>query len=117
MSKFFHLTKRTPQSPGKKRVSTYSGFDFKIIKVMICTLIFFFGVGYLLQVNSLATRGYKIKELEKRVEELKQEKSDLELETLSLQSMSAVQDKVNNLGMVVIEKADYLQPTPVAIAR
>lgn len=117
MSKFFHLSKRNPKSSSKKRFFIFSGFNFKFFNLVLGSLVFLLGIGYLLQINSLATRGYAIKDLEERVEELKQEKSDLELESLGLQSMSAVQDKVNDLGMVVVKNSDYLQPMPVVIAR
>ena len=71
----------------------------------------------MVQINGLATRGYQIKELESKIADLKQENSDLELEALSLQSMGAVKDKVDGLGLVAIGEVDYLQPTPVAVAR
>ena len=81
-------------------------------------LIIFSFVSYLIQVNSLATKGYQIKELEKQLNELMAEKADLELETLSLQSLSAVKDRINDLGMVASGQAEYLSiAAPVARAR
>ncbi len=80
-------------------------------------LIIFFGVSYLIQTNGLATKGYQIKELESKIAELKQEQADLELEALSLQSLGTVKEKVDQLGLVAVDKTDYLAPTPVALAR
>jgi len=55
--------------------------------------------------------------LEKKLNELNQASADLELEALSLQSMTQVKEKVEHLGMVTVSESDYLSMTPVAIAR
>ena len=91
--------------------------SIKTVNVVICTLIVVMTVGYLVQINSLATKGYKIKELENKITGLKKEQADLELEALSLQSMGTVAEKVQDLGMVMAGEPEYLAPTPVAMAR
>ena len=91
--------------------------SFKTLNIVVVALIVVIGVSYLVQINSLATKGYQIEELENRITELQQEQADLELEALSLQSMGVVKEKVDNLGMVLAGESDYLQPTPVAVAR
>lgn len=113
MSKFFHLAKKSTSA--RKNGSVI--INLKSANLMIGFLILFFGLGYLIQVNSLATKGYQIKELEKKITDLNQENSDLQLDALSLQSMGAVKDKVNELKMVSANETDYLQPTAVAVAR
>ncbi|MFA6322626.1 MAG: hypothetical protein WCX71_04085 [Candidatus Buchananbacteria bacterium] len=107
--------KRSRQSLGSRFLRL--GLDWSKANLIICFLIAFLGVGYLFQVNSLATKGYKIKELEQKVTDLKLEKSDLELEALSLQSVGSVKDKVGDLKMVSLGKEDYLADKPVALAR
>lgn len=89
----------------------------KLSNVVLVLLIVVFGLGYLIQINGMATKGYQIRDLEDRISELQQEKADLQLEALSLQSMGKVQEKVDNLGMVLANEAEYLMPTPVAVAR
>jgi len=116
MSKFFHLTKR-PVKKIKKLPGLKMNFKAKTLNVMMITLLISVGVVYLAQMNSLATKGYQIRELENEISELEQSRSDLELEALSLQSMGSVGEKVQDLGMIAVNEADYLQPTPVAVAR
>ncbi len=118
MSKFFHLSKRIHQSV-KPRRKFFSAMTIDIQKINIClaVLIAVCGVSYLVQINSLATRGYQIKELENKIADLSQEKGDLELQALSLQSMGTVQEKVNQLGLVAAGEPAYLMPAPVALAR
>ncbi len=83
---------------------------------LIC-LVAIFGLGYLVQTNDLATKGYEIRDLENKISKLQEEKSDLNLEALNLQSMGNINQKVNDLGMVLVNEAEYLMPTPVAVAR
>jgi cell division protein FtsL len=113
MSKFFHLSKKSKVSNSKMKLRV----NAKLSNVVLVLLIVVFGLGYLIQINGMATKGYQIRDLEDRISELQQEKADLQLEALSLQSMGKVQEKVDNLGMVLANEAEYLMPTPVAVAR
>ena len=117
MSKFFHLAKRPLKKIQRKRKFSFSFMNLPSLNFVVISLIIVFAVTYLVQINGLATKGYQIKELEKTVDGLKQEKADLELEALSLQSMGVVKAKVNELGMVITGEQEYLNPTPVAVAR
>lgn len=125
MSKYLFVTKKRfhPASKSKNNFSRKNRlsakfFISKLGGVFLAILIIFSFVSYLIQVNSLATKGYQIKELEKQLNELMAEKADLELETLSLQSLSAVKDRINDLGMVASGQAEYLSiAAPVARAR
>ena len=118
MSKFFHLSKKSSrQLERRKQILPAMKISIKALNLIIFSLIVVIGVSYLVQINGLATKGYKIKDLESRIAELNQEKADLELDALSLQSIGAVKDKVEGLGMVAIGETDYLIPTPVAVAR
>lgn len=116
MSKFFFLGKRPAKKNSHKRY-VLPKFDLKTINIVIIALIVIFGIGYLVQVNGLATKGYRIKDLEKRIADLQQEKSDLELNALSLQSVVRVKEKLADLNMVGAGNSEYLQEKPVALAR
>ncbi len=116
MAKFLHLS--------KKKVKRFNHFgvigllkENKPIKVIAGLVIIVFAVGYLMEINTLATKGYQIRELENKITALEQEKSDLELEALSLQSMGNVREKLAAADMVTSEGSDYLTATPVAYAR
>lgn len=119
MSKFFYLSKRSTKAVSKKRTSKRlpaGKLELKTINVVIGALILIFGVTYLTQINSLATKGYQIRELENQVADLQQENEDLELEALQLQSMGSVKDKVSGLNMVAVGNTDFLVVSPVAVA-
>jgi len=117
MSKFFHLTKKSKKIYRRKKMFPAMKIGLKTVNIVIVVLIAVVGISYLVQVNDLATKGYQIEELENRITELQQEGADLELNVLSLQSMGTVKERVDDLGMVLAGESDYLQPTPVAVAR
>lgn len=117
MSKFFHLTKKpATKICQRKKVFRKMKIDIKILNLVIIGLIVVMSITYLIQVNSFAVKGYKIKELEKKITELKQAGKSLELQVLNLQSMDNVQSKVDQLNMVAVGKTEYLMPTPVVLA-
>lgn len=70
---------------------------------MACSLII-----YLVQVNGLATKGYQIKELEQKIDELKKSSRELEGKSLELQSLSAISGKLKDLNMVESKEALYI---------
>ncbi|MDD2807108.1 MAG: hypothetical protein PHW95_01120 [Patescibacteria group bacterium] len=119
MTKFLSIgqaaKQKTPIRRNAKILKTKSKSKFFNFVMMTIIGVMFFG--YLVQVNSLATKGYQIKALQGKVTDLKQQQDDLQLQALSLQSMGAVQDKVNSLKMVDAGKSDYLVEKPVAVAR
>lgn len=118
MTKFFHLSKKSPKKFQRlKRLMPAMKTDIKTLNIIVAILIAVVGVGYLVEVNSLATRGYQIKDLETQLADLKQDQSDLQLDALSLQSMGTVSGKISGLDMVAAGQADYLSQTPVAVAR
>ena len=116
MSKFFLYGKNsfTKKQTPKIRMPKVK---IKVLNMLIIGLVVFFSVGYLVQVNSLAVKGYAIKELEGKISELKQDGKNLELQVLELQSIDNIKNKVSQLQMVDTGKVDYLMPTPVVVAR
>lgn len=87
------------------------------LNALLTIIIIVVGLTYLIQINSLATKGYEIKELENEIYTLELETSDLQSLTLELQSMNNIQTKVTQLNMVAVGQAEYLSPKPVARAQ
>jgi cell division protein FtsL len=117
MSKFIHLAHAAKRIPRAKKNIKFKNINWRTINIFLGFLVVLTFISYLIQINGLATKGYQIKELEQKIFELQQETADLELEALGLQSLNAVQDRVNQLEMVAVGQTEYLAPAPVAIAR
>ncbi|MDD4607090.1 MAG: hypothetical protein PHS07_01980 [Patescibacteria group bacterium] len=80
---------------------------FKIIIGMASLILF---VVYLMQVNFLATAGFKIQELKQDIQKLETNNQQLELQAMNLQSISRVKTISQELKMVSLENVDYLTP-------
>ncbi len=63
---------------------------------------------YLWQVNSVATSGYELKELEKKISILEKRHSKLLLQATELRALSRVEEKSRELGMVANDTIYYL---------
>jgi cell division protein FtsL len=116
MTKFINLSSNRFSKPRRSWAGVQ--FNSRIFGITITVFCVIALVGYLIEVNNMATKGYQIKELENRVAELKQEKADLDLQALSLQSVGNVKDKVESLGMVTASEAEFLpENAQVAMVR
>jgi cell division protein FtsL len=83
---------------------------------LLVALIIIFSFFYLWQINSLATKGYKVKELEDRVSELRETNKKLELQITELRSSDRITKEVENLQMVQVARVEYLRPDGTAVA-
>ncbi|MFA5188092.1 MAG: hypothetical protein WC460_01875 [Patescibacteria group bacterium] len=84
--------------------------------IMLTALILVTCACYLWQTNSLATKGYKIKELEDKVADLRKENKDLQLGITELRSTDRIAKEVENLQMVSVARIEYLQADGTAVA-
>lgn len=85
-------------------------------KILIFVLLIISGLAYFWQINSLSTRGFKIKELEKDIQQLKSDNQKLELEVTNEQSMFNLDEQIKSLNMVELTQVEYLRPTGPAVA-
>ena len=111
MSKFYSLNKINIQkhSPINRSRVSFRLIAPKFFGGLILFLIIFTTLFYIISVNSIATKGFKIEELEKRVSQLKVENKKLELETTSLQSIGNAEEIVKKLGLVKVSSVEYLK--------
>jgi len=66
-------------------------------------------IAYLAQVTGVVLKGYEIRNLEERIETLRRETRQLELELAQKQAMANVAERVSELGMVPVQNARYLK--------
>ncbi|MEK7167294.1 MAG: hypothetical protein AAB732_02690 [Patescibacteria group bacterium] len=84
---------------------------FQITRKIILFSIIFFGLFYLIQINSLAVGGLKITDFKKQIEKLKKDNKQLEIDFLQLQAFSQTQQASEELQMVKIDDIKYLEET------
>ena len=84
----------------------------KLAKAHACVLltVLAFSLVYLIQVNTLATKGYAIKELKHSIALQKKENDRIGLDIIEAQSIQNLQKKIDDLKLVRSERIDYIVP-------
>lgn len=116
MSKFFSLIKLNSRPHQIKKGGRKIKFSSRILSIILILLIFFLSIFYLLQITQASTKGFKIKELEKKISDLKQTNEKLEFEITHLESIQNIQKLSEELGMVKAEEVEYLEPIMAGVA-
>lgn len=80
----------------------------KYIAGFLIFLIIAFMFIYCLEVNSLATTGYKIRNFKKELGDLENINKDLQIEISNLKSIDALQLAIYNLNMVKASNIEYV---------
>lgn len=86
-----------------------------LLVLFIVTVIFF----YVLQVNSTAAGGYRIKSLKKQINELEDKNKTLQVNISNLKSINVLQSKTEKFNMIEARNIEYVNvsPTNVVVAK
>lgn len=116
MGRYFALTLNLPEVKTKsKKTSKVS--NWPAVGFWLLAVIAFFGLLYLIQVNTLSTKIYEIRSLEKRLTELKESNRRLELEAASLKAIQNIETRVKTLNLVPSGVVKYLGTSEYAIKK
>jgi|WetSurMetagenome_2_1015567.scaffolds.fasta_scaffold190854_1 hypothetical protein len=114
MSQILAINSTNPAVFGekKKRAKTQpvspSGTGKITWSFLLVSLICVAGVLYIFEVNNAATQGYKIQNLEKEVQELKNNNEKLKIKEAELRSMYNIEERTKDLNMTVPKDVSYL---------
>ncbi len=72
---------------------------------------------YLGQVNSIASKGFVLRDLEREAQSLKAENEKLAVNLVEMRSMNSLKDRVENLGMVSVGQIIYLDGGETVVVR
>lgn len=89
---------------------------FTGIFFVLTSIIIVCGAVYLYQVNDLATKGYEIKDVENRIQELKRSNEQNKIKEVELKSMYNIEKATQDFNLVSPEEITYLEINgPVAM--
>lgn len=88
----------------------------KFMHAMTAGFMIAFGVLYIGQVNAAATKGYAIRDLERKNEVIRQEQERLEVEIARLRSLDSVTTREAFLGLKKIDDVKYVSVGSHAVA-
>ena len=83
---------------------------------MLLVAVAVVGFSYLVSVVSISTRGYKMRDLDRRIEELKFENKKLNLQVAEMKSPARIEEWVKTSGMVAAANVQYVSATAGAVA-
>ena len=88
----------------------------KTTRLGLLSIIFLFGLAYIINTTSSATSGYQMHELEKQKLSLETEVQKLQVEIADNSSMSSISSRLVKLNMTEVSNVKYLtiKNTPVA---
>ena len=104
-------------SKSRERVTSGLSQNRKVIMFLLILLIALFFVLYIVQANSVATGGYKIREHNNKAKILRTENKDLELKLSGVRSLGFLEERLETLNMVKIGEVEYLLPISQVAAR
>ena len=79
--------------------------------------IVFFGLLYLLQTNTVSSKGYQLSDLEAKLLELEREDQKLDVEISKYRSMDYIQERLDNMDMVASDHVTYVHRPDTVVAR
>jgi len=83
-----------------------------IILVMVCLS----GVLYLVQINALATKGYKIKDLDEQATQLREKNKKMKLQITELRSTERLAKEAERLELTEVTRLEYLKANGTSVA-
>jgi len=114
MSPFQQLTKI--QHGVRRRQKWQKLFQMSTLNVIAIALILTMGTLYLVQVNRATTKGYQIRDLEKKIQAIEDSNRKVQLEVAELQSLDSVEERIKELGMVPVSNVKYIKTPGSTVA-
>ena len=87
------------------------------MNIWILLTVMVFGVGYLIQINTLATKGYSIRNFEKQIVQKQKEGEKLQAQIIQAQSLTALQNRIDTLRLVASHNVEYIESARPVAAR
>lgn len=89
----------------------------RFLRGALSTAIILMSFFYVMQTNAASTKGYLMSDLENHIKTLEQENRRLEVEISKNQSMQSIQERLAQVNLVAIDRADYLNVAGTAVAQ
>lgn len=100
-----HETLGLPQPLGRRLPQGLMGWNLALaIATLVC------GIVYVVEVNAVAAKGYRLGQAEKRVETLKTETLAIQNKAATVTSIQQLTARAAELGMQPVDRLEFLSP-------
>ena len=106
------------RKPAKERTFVAGSAQINLVSLAFVMIIgtFMCGAIYLYQVNSIATKGYEVRDLESQIQDLNKENKKMEIHEVELRSMYNIEKASQDLNLVNSDAVTYVELNgPVAM--
>lgn len=79
------------------------------LNLILLAAILLLGLGYLFTINALGTKGYEIKRVESRLQNLENEQKNLQIQSGNLQSINQIQGQATAVNFVPVTSVIYIK--------
>lgn len=119
MARFLTIIQSNNLTPGrrKKLISRKIRTGPVTLAIITITLVCLLGLFFLAQVFQSSTKGYEITDLEKRVEELKEQNKLLEIKAAELRSFENIKSEAEKLNLIPSNEIVYIRQSGRSVAR
>lgn len=115
MTRFHYLTKQTLAAEPTVRTGVASRrWSWEYLACLGAVIVL--GLTYLILVNTVATKGYHVRQLSQHIETLKSDERKLQLEIAARQATSAATTTATQLELVSVDTVDYVSASGGAVA-
>jgi hypothetical protein len=83
--------------------------SLKTVVLAMAMLLVLFGVLYLYQVNNIAIRGYEVRDIENRIQDLQKENQKLKIQEVESKSMYNIEKATEDLNLVNSSNVSYVE--------
>lgn len=96
-----------------------NGFKFnKIIFYCLAgALVVSLTVVYLFEVNSIAAKGFFVRDLQKQISQIKSDNEKLQLRLIDLKASPDISKRIENLKMIPVDKISYYDASGELVVR
>jgi len=106
------------RKPSKERTFVAGSAQINLVSLAFMMIISTFACGafYLYQVNSIATKGYEVRDLQNQIQDLQKDSKKMEIHEVELRSMYNIEKASKDLNLVNSDKVSYVELNgPVAM--
>lgn len=122
----FSFTQRTMKRfVAKKR--RRSRFDWRamltrlsqslVLRLAVFTSVVVFGVGYIVAMSNVSTKGYEMRSVERDIVTMKEDNQKLRLEIAQHRSLHSIQNRIATIGLVPVEGITYVSLEGTSVAQ
>lgn len=100
----------------KDELQNKSYFGFAKARMLVVVLCLLVCGAYLGIINTTAVKGYEVRQVEQKIDELRKENKQLQIQEAELNSFYNIKDNIGNLNMVEVKEVVYIDNNEDTVA-